>query len=342
MDGPVEQGNREPVGDDAYLALRGIRKRYGDREAVRGIDLSVARGELLCLLGPSGCGKTTTLNLIAGFVELDEGTISVNGKTVERLPPHRRNMGMVFQSYALFPHLNAFENIAFGLRLRSLQRDEIAGKVRNALALTHLEGFERHYPRQLSGGQQQRVALARALVIEPTVLLLDEPFSNLDAKLRQAMREEVREIQQRVGITTIFVTHDQEEALAISDRIAVLCDGAIEDIGTPRAIYDQPRSRFVASFLGDLNEFPGPVFLRPENLRVLSLETETEPAHEVLKGKIEAVSFLGARHRYRIRCDAVVTPLVAESAATNGPAFSIGDDVLVVYDPADATTLQGA
>lgn len=224
----MEQRDRKPLTDGAYLSLRGLRKRYNDREIVAGIDLDVARGDLLCLLGPSGCGKTTTLNLIAGFVMPDAGDVSVAGKTVSRSPPNQRNMGMVFQSYALFPHLDAFENIAFGLRVRKLAREEIAARVASVLALTHLEGFEKHFPRQLSGGQQQRVALARALVIEPTVLLLDEPFSNLDAKLRRQMREEVRTIQQRVGITTVFVTHDEDEALAISDRIAVLSEGKID------------------------------------------------------------------------------------------------------------------
>jgi putative spermidine/putrescine transport system ATP-binding protein len=223
----MEQGNRGALIDEAYLSLRGLRKIYNGREIVAGIDLDVARGELVCLLGPSGCGKTTTLNLIAGFIAPDGGTIGVAGNSVHALPPHQRNMGMVFQSYALFPHLSVFENIAFGLRSRKIEREEIAERVERALELTGLQGFKTYFPRQLSGGQQQRVALARALVIEPTVLLLDEPFSNLDAKLRRKMREEVRQIQQRVAITAIFVTHDEDEALAISDRIAVMSDGKI-------------------------------------------------------------------------------------------------------------------
>jgi putative spermidine/putrescine transport system ATP-binding protein len=324
----VEQGNRSSLNDTAYLSLRGIKKRYGSREVVCGIDLDVARGELLCLLGPSGCGKTTTLNLIAGFIALDEGSISVGGKPVQAVPAYRRNMGMVFQNYALFPHLTVFENIAFGLRLRKLTRGEIEQRVRNALALTHMDHYGGQLPRQLSGGQQQRVALARALVIEPTVLLLDEPFSNLDAKLRRLMREEVLEIQRRVGITTIFVTHDQEEALAISDRIAVLREGHIEDVNSPLELYRRPRSGFVASFIGDVNVV-GDTYVRPEALR-LRLAPDGDAT-------IEAVTFLGARKRYRLR-SRHAGDLVAETPASE--AFSVGDRVAVEWDPADATTLQ--
>ncbi len=335
----MEQGNRDALAGDAYLKLQGLRKRYGDREVVCGVDLPIARGELVCLLGPSGCGKTTTLNLVAGFAEPDAGSIVVDGHAVERLPPHRRNMGMVFQNYALFPHLNAFENIAFGLHLRKLSAGEIERKVRSALALTHLEGFERSLPRELSGGQQQRVALARALVIEPTVLLLDEPFSNLDAKLRRTMRDEVREIQKRTGITTIFVTHDQEEALAISDRVAVMSDGTIEDVGTPFAIYHRPRSRFVASFVGDLNEIPGPIYLRPEIVNIRHAGSEPSASCRHLDGTLESVSFLGARRRYTVHCASISSTIVAEGAGADAETFLVGDRVIVEWDPAEALTL---
>jgi ABC-type Fe3+/spermidine/putrescine transport system ATPase subunit len=245
-------------------------------------------------------------------------------------------MGMVFQNYALFPHLTAFENIAFGLRSRKVPSGDIERRVKNALALTHLTSFERHYPRQLSGGQQQRVALARALVIEPTVLLLDEPFSNLDAKLRRQMRDEVRDIQRRVGITTVFVTHDQEEALAISDRIAVLRDGLIEDVGTPVDIYRRPSSDFVASFVGDVNVI-GSFYLRPEALR---LRPPSGRDGDALTGTVAGITFLGARRRYRIRTEHVDTELVAEVAETGAEQFRFGERVVVDWDPADATTLR--
>ena len=337
----MDQGDRNALNAASYLQLNGLRKSFGGREVVRDIDLSVARGEFLCLLGPSGCGKTTTLNLIAGFLTPDAGTIRVEGKAVEALPPHKRNMGMVFQNYALFPHLTAFENVAFGLRLRKLTRTAIASNVRQALALTHLEGFEQHYPRQLSGGQQQRVALARALVFEPTVLLLDEPFSNLDAKLRRQMREEVREIQRRVGITTIFVTHDQEEALAISDRVAVLAEGRIEDVGTPLEIYRRPKSTFVASFVGEVNRIAEELYLRPEVLRLRRPGTSGSALH-ARAGIVAGVAFLGARHRYRVDCEETAEQLLVDAPATGSDVFAAGDRVIVEWDPLDAMQLPSA
>jgi ABC-type Fe3+/spermidine/putrescine transport system ATPase subunit len=342
MDRSVDEGDRDALSAPPHLAVRGLRKRYDGREVVRGIDLAIARGEFLCLLGPSGCGKTTTLNLIAGFVSPDAGTIDVDGSPVQHLPPHRRNMGMVFQNYALFPHLSVFENVAFALRLRKLARTDIENKVRHALALTHLEGFESRFPRQLSGGQQQRVALARALVFEPTVLLLDEPFSNLDAKLRRQMRDEVREIQRRVGITTIFVTHDQEEALAISDRVAVLCEGRIEDVGTPLRVYRQPRSSFVAGFVGEVNVIPSgggtALYLRPEALRVR--RGCVPPSPHALAGTVEATTFLGARRRYAIRCEPLAASIVIESPASGEETLASGDRVIVEWEPADAILLR--
>ncbi|CAB3390712.1 ABC transporter ATP-binding protein [Kyrpidia spormannii] len=243
----------------SHLVLDGVVKRFHDREVIHGVHLSVERGELMCFLGPSGCGKTTILNMIAGFLAVDAGEIRLDGVSVEKRPSHKRNMGMVFQNYALFPHMTVFENIAFGLKLRKVDKAAIREQVGRVLELTRLTGYEDHYPRQLSGGQQQRVAMARALVIRPDVLLLDEPFSNLDAKLRQEMREEVFEIQRRIGITTIFVTHDQEEAMAISDRIAVIHNGVIEQVGAPREIYEEPRTDFVATFIGEVNALSGRV-----------------------------------------------------------------------------------
>ncbi|MEK7716114.1 MAG: ATP-binding cassette domain-containing protein, partial [candidate division NC10 bacterium] len=234
----------------AVVELRGCTHDYGALRAVDRVDLTVHEGELLSLLGPSGCGKTTTLNLIAGFLQPTAGRIVIDGEDVTRRPAHERDLGMVFQSYALFPHMSVFDNVAFGLRERRVPKAEIAPRVRDALGLVRLEGRERERPAHLSGGMQQRVALARALVYRPRVLLLDEPLAALDKKLREEMRGELREIQRSVSITTIFVTHDQAEALALSDRIAVMDRGRVEQIGAPREIYERPATRFVADFIG--------------------------------------------------------------------------------------------
>jgi spermidine/putrescine ABC transporter ATP-binding subunit len=243
----------------ATVELEGVSKAYGAHRAVHELSLAVDSGESVALLGPSGCGKTTTLNMIAGFLEPDAGHIRIDGRAVDGVPPYRRNIGMVFQHYALFPHLTVADNLAFGLRMRKVGTAEIVRRVGGALELVHLGGLELRYPRELSGGQQQRVALARALVVEPAVLLLDEPLSNLDAKLRQTMREEIVELQRRLGITTIFVTHDQEEALAIARRVAVMDAGRVEQVGAPEAIYARPRTEFVARFIGEANLLPGAV-----------------------------------------------------------------------------------
>jgi putative spermidine/putrescine transport system ATP-binding protein len=234
----------------AVVELVGCTRDYGGIRAVAGLDLVVYEGELLSLLGPSGCGKTTTLNLIAGFVPPTSGRIRIDGQDVTDRPAHQRGLGVVFQSYALFPHLSVFENVAFGLRERRTPRAEIERRVRASLALVRLDTRAEHRPAQLSGGMQQRVALARALVYEPRVLLLDEPLAALDKKLREEMRSELREIQRSVGITTIFVTHDQSEALGLSDRIAVMHRGRIDQLGIPREIYERPATRFVAEFIG--------------------------------------------------------------------------------------------
>ena len=239
------------------LRLSGVRKAFGATPAVDGISLDVRAGEFLTLLGPSGCGKTTTLNLVAGFEQPDAGSIELAGRAVDRLPPFRRDIGLVFQDYALFPHMSVAENVGFGLRMRGVARAEAARRVAEALELVQLPHVGERRPLQLSGGQRQRVALARALVIRPTVLLLDEPLSNLDLKLRETMRLEIVTLQRRLGITTVLVTHDQSEALAVSDRIAVMHRGRVEQLGTPGAVYEQPASRFVAAFMGISNFIPG-------------------------------------------------------------------------------------
>ena len=234
----------------AFLELERVQVRFGSFTALHGIDLAVDEGDLICLLGPSGCGKTTTLRVVAGFVLPDRGAVRVRGKDYTNLPAYRRNMGIVFQNYALFPHLTVFENVAFGLRMRRLAADEIRGKVAAALSLVNLDGMERRYPQQLSGGQQQRVALARALVINPDVLLLDEPLSNLDAMLRIRMRSEIKRLQRQTGITMVFVTHDQDECFSIADKVAIVREGTIVQMGTPEEILERPRNRFVAEFIG--------------------------------------------------------------------------------------------
>jgi iron(III) transport system ATP-binding protein len=245
----------------AFLELDGLTKKYGSFMAVKGADLSVEKGKLVCLLGPSGCGKTTTLRLIAGFVPATEGEIRVGGKTVSAahstVPPEGRNMSMIFQSYALWPHMTVFQNVAYGLNLRGLPKAQVTESVRTILAATQLLALESRYPGELSGGQQQRVSLARALVIKPEILLLDEPLSNLDANLREEMRFEIRRLHDEFRYTTVYVTHDQAEAMTTADVIVVMNDGRIEQAGSPEDIYERPTTEFVARFIGGTNILSG-------------------------------------------------------------------------------------
>jgi putative spermidine/putrescine transport system ATP-binding protein len=254
---PGVEGGPSPV--PASLQLDGVSKHYSEVTAVKDASLRIAPGEFVTLLGPSGCGKTTLLNLIAGFIDADGGEIFLDGRPITRVPTWEREIGMVFQNYALFPHMSVAGNVGYGLRMRGVGRKDIAERVASALAMVKLAALANRRPRQLSGGQQQRVALARALVINPKVLLLDEPLSALDRNLRAAMQIELRELQQRLGVTAIFVTHDQGEALSLSDRIVVMCDGVIRQIGSPREIYNRPADRFVASFVGDVSVLRGRV-----------------------------------------------------------------------------------
>jgi putative spermidine/putrescine transport system ATP-binding protein len=242
-----------PAPKQGFVRIESVSKRFGDVVALHEASLDVRPGEILTLLGPSGGGKTTLLNLVAGFLVPDSGAIHIAGKPVTNVPTHRREIGVLFQNYALFPHMNVAANVGYGLRMRRLPKPDIARKVAETLALVRLTGLEDRRPRQLSGGQQQRVALARALAISPKVLLLDEPFSALDKNLRGSMQLQLKEIQRKLGVTTIFVTHDQSEALSLSDRIAVLSEGRIRQVGTPGEIYRRPTDRFVASFVGDVN-----------------------------------------------------------------------------------------
>jgi len=257
------------------IAIEGARRSFESVVAVRDITLKIEDGEFFTLLGPSGCGKTTLLRLIAGFAELESGRISFGDMRIDRLPPHRRNIGMVFQNYAIFPNLTVAGNVAYGLKARNVARADVSRRVEEALALVRLTGLGERWPHQLSGGQLQRVAIARALVIRPEVLLLDEPLSNLDARLRVDMRGEIRHLQQRLGITTVYVTHDQEEALAVSQRIAVMEAGRIEQLGSPEDVYRRPASLFVARFMGTTNVLAGLVAARDGARMEVSIGTTT-------------------------------------------------------------------
>ncbi|MGX1696551.1 ABC transporter ATP-binding protein [Microbacterium keratanolyticum] len=305
------------------VQLDQIVKSYGPQTVLHGIDLDIAPGEFLSLLGPSGCGKTTALRVLAGLEHADAGSVLFGGRDVSRVPTNRRDIGMVFQAYSLFPHLRVRENTAFGLRRRRMNRTDALNRAQDALALVGLSDLGDRFPHQLSGGQQQRVALARALVTEPQVMLLDEPLSALDAKVRVQLRDEIRRIQLRLGTTTVFVTHDQEEALAVSDRIAVMNAGRIEQIGTPEELYQRPASAFVAAFVGLSSLISGvaagdtvrvwgralprrgdgeghvEVFVRPENVRLTSAEDEDAAA----RGTVEESTFLGSARRTLVRTE---------------------------------------
>jgi putative spermidine/putrescine transport system ATP-binding protein len=249
----------DAAADAAGLRLQGVTKVLGGRTIVDDLDLTVEPGELVCLLGPSGCGKTTTLRMIAGFLTPDSGTVSIGDRDVTLVRPERRPTAMVFQSYALWPHMSVFDNVAYGLKLRKVPKPELNQRVDEMLSVVNLTHHARSRPARISGGEQQRVALARALVQRPSVLLLDEPLSNLDAKLRVRVREDIRDLQQQLGITTVIVTHDQDEALSISDRVAVMNSGSIEQYSSPAELYGRPSTRFVGGFVGSMNSYPGQV-----------------------------------------------------------------------------------
>jgi len=347
----------------AAVALDHLSKRFDDVVAVDDFSLQVAEGELLVLLGPSGCGKTTTLRIIAGFTEASGGTVRIGDRDITREPPYRRNIGVVFQNYALFPHLSVFENVAFGLRRRRCAEAEIAQRTERALALVKLETLAQRLPKQLSGGQQQRVALARALVIEPDVLLLDEPLSNLDAKLRHDVRQEMRRLQKLLRITTIMVTHDQDEAMSMGDRLVVMSGGRIQQIGFAQDLYLRPRNHFVASFIGRANFLEGRVdgdgsvfvtrsglelacarsdpaatslMIRPESITLLDAAAA---GPNVLPATVEVVTYLGSTSELILRLTSEETVMVSQPSVpgTDAPRhFTTGQALSIRIDPASA------
>jgi putative spermidine/putrescine transport system ATP-binding protein len=345
----------------SYLELEGLVKTYGAIDAVRDFNLEVNKGEFVSLLGPSGCGKTTTLRIIAGFETPNRGTVRLDAQDITVVPPHQRGMGMVFQSYALFPNMTAWGNVAFGLRVSKQSAAEVETRAQELLELVGLGEASRKYPAELSGGQQQRVALARALAIEPKVLLLDEPLSALDAVVRVNLRQEIRRIQSQLGITTVYVTHDQEEALSISDRVVVMRRAVIEQVGTPIEIYTTPKTLFVATFIGTTTRFeasvedarsgkirsgeivlavgrdlsaehtdgePVIVFVRPEAIRIAQAGERVE-ADNILRATLESVTLLGPVIRLSLTCNGM--PLVADVNTTERSRFSRGEEVLVCF-----------
>jgi spermidine/putrescine ABC transporter ATP-binding subunit len=352
------------------VRLEEIGKRYGENWAVRNVNLEIAPGEFYTLLGPSGCGKTTLLRIIAGFVTPDEGAVFLDRRAVDRLPPWKRNLGMVFQNYALWPHMTVFENVAFGLKERRVPRREFEPRVIAALQQVGLKGTEARRPSQLSGGQQQRVALARTLVVQPSVLLLDEPLSNLDAKLRQDMRLELLKLQRDIGLTTIYVTHDQDEALTLSTRIAVMNLGTVVQEGAPRAVYESPRDRFVAAFVGKSNFFSGTVvhasdgrlevqteegfrikatlplgwkgpekarklllYVRPEAIEV-TIGADEPSRENRISGRVAASAYQGALVEYEIEAAARIIR-VNETNPKRKPLFQRGDQAVVSFAAED-------
>ena len=335
-----------------YLKLNNLTKKYGDFTAVSNINIDLEKGEMVALLGGSGCGKTTILRMIAGFIEPNEGTVEIDGNVMNKIPAYKRNVGIFFQNYALFPHMTVFDNVAFSLKLKKLPKDEIKKKVEDILELVKLVGLGERYPRELSGGQQQRVALARALVMEPNVLLLDEPLSNLDAQLRIEMQVEIKRIQRHLGLTTIIVTHDQEEALTMSDTIVVMNQGYIQQMGSPEQIYNEPENAFVADFIGESNIVPGlmihdelveifgakfacvdkgfgnnkpvDVVIRPEDIDLL------KPEEGTLQGVVTHLIFKGVHYEME-----VTTPDGFEWLVHSTDMFPVGQQVGLHVDPFD-------
>jgi putative spermidine/putrescine transport system ATP-binding protein len=345
----------------AYLDLKNVSKAYTGVTAVHDFTLDIEKGSLVSFLGPSGCGKTTTLRMIAGFEQLDGGTIQLDGSDITTVPPNRRDIGMVFQAYALFPNMTVRENISFGLRMKKTAKEEIEKRVDTVLEMVRLQETAKRFPHQLSGGQQQRIALARALAVQPRVLLLDEPLSALDAEVRVVLRGEIRRIQSELAITTVYVTHDQEEALSISDKVVVMNKGLIEQVGAPEEIYRAPKTRFVATFIGTANQFYGlvagkdnvdcrnfklfadglkefssgqsvVVLVRPENIQVQS-EQPTRSNWNIIQGVVETITFHGAVTRLGVNVSG--QRVVADITVANTEAISLSQRIWLSF-PSDA------
>lgn len=309
------------------LRIIDMTKKYANGDGVENINLDVYPGEIVTMLGPSGCGKTTILRTIGGFLDVNAGDITINGDSIVMLPPEKRPTAMVFQSYNLWPHMSVYENLAFGLKLRKLPKNEIATRIDDMMKMVSMSGSEKKYPGQLSGGQQQRIAIGRSLLLQPEVLLLDEPFSALDAKIRTQMREELVRIQTELGITVVFVTHDQEEAMAISHRIVVMNKGVFEQVGSPTEIYDHPQSRYVADFIGEMNfiEFEeGARAIRPESISILAGHGKGQ-----MDGKVRTVMVLGHFMEINVQVDEHVVKCYVQR--DDFQDWGIGDKVSLAY-----------
>lgn len=348
------------------LAMHDIDKHYDNNQVLDKVNLQIREGEFFTFLGPSGCGKTTLLRIIAGFVQPEQGQVFFNGKDITNMEPENRNIGMVFQNYALFPFMTVFENVAYGLRMQKEKKQVIAEKVGDALKLVNLEGYEKRSVSELSGGEQQRVALARSLVMQPKLLLLDEPLSNLDARLRDRMRMELKAIQSQLGITTIFVTHDQTEALSMSDRIAVFERGQCIQVGTPYEIYHEPVNAFVADFIGDTNLFKATIqgkkaeisdslsfnidentegeyiSIRPQDIRMTRLKgSDTERDADSFEGRVEKRTISGHLIEYEVNVKDMVFKVIQLNENKDGNAYQAGEKVEISMDPARIKALRG-
>ncbi|MGE7878826.1 ABC transporter ATP-binding protein [Peribacillus muralis] len=358
------------------VEIKGAFKQFGTNVVLNGIDLEVKQGELLTLLGPSGCGKSTTLNLIAGFLDADRGEVHIKGNNVTKVPPYKRDLGMVFQTYSLFPHMTVYENLSFGLKLRKVGKSEQKKKISKALELVKMSGLENRYPRELSGGQRQRVAISRALVVEPELLLLDEPLSNLDAKLRHELRTEIKRLQKEIGVTTIFVTHDQEEALSMSDRVVVMNAGKIEQISTPTDIYNHPKTEFVFQFIGKSNCFEGNVtardnrkitvligsdithvdadnimgndgslipgdavkiYIRPEKLEIISANGTDSPPPDFHLARITQINYLGTSWEINVLLQGKSIQVLTSAFDSS---WHIGSEVFIGWSPSEVMLVK--